>query len=93
MQSPLIWAIKSGKKIETIQFLMERYTKAQKDAKDSKKDMAIHHLCRYGVSPGEDADAWLKLFVEHKAKFSQASGFDKYTPLTLAASKGRFEIV
>jgi hypothetical protein len=49
---------------------MERYTKTQKDAKDSQKDMAIHHLCRYGVGQGEDADAWVKLFIENKAKFS-----------------------
>lgn len=35
----------------------------------------------------------MKLFVEYKAKFSQAGGFEKYTPLTLAASKGLFGIV
>ena len=88
-----MWAIQSGKRIQNVQFIMENYNKSQNDAKDANKDMAIHYLARHGVAPGQDPEEWMKLFVQQKAKFSQAAGFDKYTPLTLAASKGQFRIV
>lgn len=50
--------------------------------------MAIHYVCQYGVNSEEV----LELMLEHKAKFSQVGGWDKYTPLIYAAAYGNFEV-
>lgn len=51
--------------------------------------MAVHYACQYGVSD----IAVLELLLNHRAKFSQLGGWDKYTSLIYAATYGNYEAV
>lgn len=82
----MIWAFEARANYEIIKAIIEDITKSEKDAKDDHKKMAVHFACQYGVSNIQNLD----LLVEHKAKFSMAGGWDKYTPLIYACTYGQF---
>ena len=55
--------------------------------------MAIHYLCKYGIDlDSENFEAYMQIFVDHKSKFSQVGGWNKYTPLIYACTYGHYEI-
>ena len=69
--------------------IFDDIVKSEKDFKDDHKKMAVHFACQNGVSTIEVMD----LLMDHKAKFSMAGGWDKYTPLIYACTYGQFEVV
>ena len=84
-----MWALAASKPIENIRAILESLdSQATKDFKDNQKKMAVHYACQY-VSSAEV----LELLLQHRAKFSQLGGWDKYTPLIYAATYGNFEAV
>lgn len=83
-KSPLIYAFEARACYDTIRLMLEDLTKSEKDVKDDHKKMAVHFACQKGVKDIRIMD----LLVEHKAKFSMAGGWDKYTPLIYACTYG-----
>ncbi len=90
--TPLMWAIEARKSAKHIKVIMDDLTKGQKDFKDEEKKMAIHYVCQFGCEENETEEI-MDLMMNHKAKFSQAAGWFKYTPLIYACVYGQLSVV
>lgn len=68
--TPLMWALEAQKGVDNIKTILENIQKGEKDFKDGSRQMAIHYLCKYGISERASSDEIMDLFMTHRAKFS-----------------------
>jgi ankyrin repeat protein len=95
-KTPLMWwATSAHPSKEVLDLLLTSYAKAQIDAVDTTKYSALHNFCMHRNLASKDSAQWVvkALIVSKKAKMTQVAGWDKHTPLGLAARRGDAALV